>query len=110
MVGPPVSFPGAVIRPRLVPRGELGLLLDVGDPRQEGIVHDQQLLLLRVHHVQLDEISSLVQCRRKGLKSVFGKNGAESPVGDVERTALLLDIGSSIWPALQDGSDGQEKK
>lgn len=110
LVGPPVSFPGAVIRPRLVPRGELGLLLDVGDPRQEGIVHDQQLLLLSVHHVQLDEIRALVQCRRKSLKSILRKNGTESPVGDVERTAPLLDIGSSIWPSLQNDSGGKEKK
>lgn len=102
VISPPISLPVSVVSPRLVSSGEFSLLLDVGDASEEGIVHDQQLFLLGVDHIQLDEVGALIEGSLECLQGVLREDGAKTAVGDVERTASLVDVWSSVGLGLQE--------
>jgi len=59
-------------------------------------MHYKQLLLFGIDHIQFDEISTLIESCREGLKSIFRKDRAKSTMRDIERTTLLVNVGSGI--------------
>ena len=61
LISPPVSLVVSIVLPRLIPRRELSFVPDVGDAGEEGVVHDQELHIFRVDHVELNKISPLVE-------------------------------------------------
>jgi hypothetical protein len=59
-------------------------------------VHHQKRHLFCVDNVELDEVGSLVEGGGESLKGVFGEDGAETAVGDVEGATGLVDVGGNV--------------
>lgn len=71
-------------------------------------MHDQQLLLFGVDHIQLDEVCALIEGCFECLKCIFGEDGAESAMSDVEWPACLVYIGCGI--GFRDGSEEESEE
>lgn len=92
-IGPPVGLIFTPVGSGRISGAELGHVFDIGDPGQEGVMHHQWILLLGIDDVELDEVGTLVQGGFEGLHSIFGQQGRQPTVGDVEGSALLAGVG-----------------